>query len=126
MPCPHPFIKPSSVMYSLVFTPEGARTRLMPMIMARLREKLDAREFPEPPRSPEIASDRTVAFACMGDVGLLLARLLRVMYNVVSRDEAKRLSAEVRDTYPTARHDPGAFRERIETLARETVELARS
>jgi hypothetical protein len=120
-PCPRPFQRATNEMYSLVFTAEGARTRLLPLLRSRLETKLASRDFPEPPRDPEVASDRTVAFACMGDIGLLLARLLRVVYNVVSRDEARRLSAAVRDCYSLARHAPLDFQERIVTLGRETL-----
>lgn len=124
-PTPYPFDRPSPHMYVLFFTRSGTQSKLIPCLADRLTTLL-AQPFPDPPRDLVVTSDRTAAFASMGDVGPVLARLVRALFGAGATDAAKEASAQIRGLYPLAKTDPFAFQRSVQDSASHVLRLARS
>lgn len=113
--------------YVLVYTLRGARQILLPRIRRRLVESIQE-GFPTDVRP--VYTDihaRTVAFACMGDIGIFMAYALRVLYALGYRAESRELTASLREMYPTSKLDREIFQEsvgRVLDSVLDVIELA--
>lgn len=109
--------------YALVYTLHGAKRTLLPNIRRRLAQCLDE-GFPTDVRP--VYTDihaRTVAFACMGDIGIFTAYALRVLYVLGFRKESRELTARLREMYPTSKLDREIFQESVAHIIVTVLEL---